>query len=64
MKREQQNTRQRLTAQEKQQRREIFAGSADWLNSRLHAAGLNVWTGFRAKPTPDQTFYLEDKRNR
>ncbi len=28
------------------------------------AADLNVWTDFRAKPAADQTFYLEDKRNR
>ena len=30
----------------------------------FEAAGLDVWTGFRAKSAPDQTFYLEDKRNR
>jgi hypothetical protein len=28
------------------------------------AADLDVWTDFRAKSAPDQTFYLEDKRNR
>ena len=28
------------------------------------AADLNVWSDFRAKPAADQTFYLEDKRNR
>ena len=30
----------------------------------FEAVGLDVWTGFRAKSAPDQTFYLEDKRNR
>jgi len=28
------------------------------------AADLNVWSDFRAKQANDQTFYLEDKRNR
>ncbi|MGA2254597.1 MAG: hypothetical protein ABSG53_08050 [Thermoguttaceae bacterium] len=28
------------------------------------AAGLNVWTDFRPTAAPDQTFYLEYKRNR
>jgi hypothetical protein len=28
----------------------------------LRAADLNVWTGFRAKAAPDQTFHLKDKQ--
>ena len=28
------------------------------------AADLNVWTDYRAKDAPGQTFYLEDKRNK
>ena len=26
--------------------------------------GLNVWSDFRSRPAPDQTFYLEYKPNR
>jgi hypothetical protein len=30
----------------------------------FESAGLKVWSDCRERPAPDQTFYLEDKRNR